>query len=236
MQGTLFLLPSPLGEDSGLADFGIPASSAARVRHVKFFLAENLRSARRYLRELELQHAVQELAIDCIDRKHAEKSVGELLQPLLGGHDVALLSEAGCPCVADPGSEIVLEAQRYGIRVIPLPGPSSILLALMASGLNGQNFAFNGYLPKESAEREQAIKNLEERSAKTKASQIFIETPYRNQTMLESILKVAKPATLLCIAQGLLQNDEWIATRSVAKWREAPPQLSKTPAVFLLQG
>ena len=159
----------------------------------------------------------------------------DYLYPINEGHDMGIISEAGCPCIADPGAKIVSLAHEKNIKVIPLTGPSSIILALMASGLNGQAFTFHGYLPIDNMERHKKIKQLEEDSGKTQCTQIFIETPYRNNKMLETILKVCNPATQLCIASELTSANEWIKTKPIADWKNETTDLHKKPVIFLIQ-
>ncbi len=174
------------------------------------------------------------VTITTLDKDTPAAAIGGLLQPLLDGLDVALLSEAGCPAVADPGALLVRAAHEAGITVVPLVGPSAILLALMASGLNGQRFAFHGYLPVDATARASKIRELEQRSKREDATQIFIETPYRNDAMLQTLMEHGGDTTLLCVAAELTQPDEFIATRPIAAWRKKLPALNKRPAVFLL--
>jgi 16S rRNA (cytidine1402-2'-O)-methyltransferase len=206
--GSLYLLPSDLGESPAPV---IPDASQAIAHRLTHFIAENPKSARAFL-----------------------KRIAYPLQPLRDGQDVALLSEAGCPAVADPGALLVRAAHEAGITVVPLVGPSAILLALMASGLNGQRFAFHGYLPVDATARASKIRELEQRSKREDASQIFIETPYRNDAMLQALMEHGTDSTLLCVAADLTQPGEFIATRSIVAWRKKLPALNKRPAVFLL--
>jgi 16S rRNA (cytidine1402-2'-O)-methyltransferase len=178
---------------------------------------------------------LQELSLVELNEHTRSNQLDALLTPLRAGHDVGLLSEAGCPAIADPGADLVALAQRENIRVVPLIGPSSLLLALMASGLNGQRFAFHGYLPAKDSERRQALGELELESQKRRQTQLFIETPYRNQAMLDAILQACRPATRLCVATELTQPGESVRTLSIAQWKkETPPDLERRPTVFLL--
>ncbi|MGE5640555.1 MAG: SAM-dependent methyltransferase [Clostridia bacterium] len=219
----LYAIPTPLG--GAAADVLAPAV-LARIRSLKDFAVENAKSARAFLGEIGMP--VRELNIFEI---HGEK---DPLQPLREGRPLGLLSEAGCPAVADPGAALVEAAHREGFKVVPLVGPSSLMLALMASGLEGQRFAFCGYLPRDTAEREKKIRALEKRSRSEDETEIFIETPYRNDVLLTSLLGALAPGTRLCIASDLTLDSESAKTRTVAEWRKAPPQIGKRPTVFLL--
>ena len=229
--GNLFLLPSDLG-DAAVAV--IPGSSLAIAHRLTHFIAENPKSARAFLKRIDYPHALSSATINTLDKDTPVAAIAGLLQPMLDGSDAALVSEAGCPAVADPGALLVRAAHQAGIRVVPLVGPSAILLALMASGMNGQRFSFHGYLPVEAAARAAKIRELEQRSKREDATQIFIETPYRNDQLLEALLEHCTGNTLLCIAADLTQPAESVATRTVASWRKERPALNKRPAVFLL--
>jgi 16S rRNA (cytidine1402-2'-O)-methyltransferase len=181
-----------------------------------------------------MEKPLQELHLVALNEHTPDAAVADMAAPLLAGHDVGVMSEAGCPGIADPGAKLVLHAHRHGIRVVPLVGPSSILLALMASGLNGQRFAFHGYLPVADSEREKALRELEKQSRRLKQTQIFIETPYRNQKLLQSIVGVCAGATLLCVAADITLAGEAISTRTVTEWKKSLPQLDRRPALFLL--
>jgi len=230
--GTLFLIPTTLGA-SALAAV-IPQEVQQRVRTLDYFVAENPKTARAYLKQIGPAKPLQELHIATLNEHTPDEAIAGLAAPLRAGHDLGMVSEAGCPGVADPGAKLVLYAHRHAIRVLPLVGPSSILLALMASGLNGQRFVFHGYLPVADAEREKALRELEQQSRRLKQTQIFIETPYRNQKLLLSILAVCANATLLCVASEITLAGEDIRTLSVAAWKKNPPRLDRRPALFLL--
>lgn len=232
--GTLYLIPTPLGETS--LETITPKYNSQIIDLIEYFIAENAKTARAFLKLAGISKPLQSLHISELNEHTPITALKELLVPLLAGHDVGLVSEAGCPAVADPGANLVRLAHEHQIKVVPLVGPSSILLALMASGLNGQRFCFQGYLPANKTDRITALKQLETVSAKLKQTQIFIETPYRNSAMLEDILAACKPSTQLCVACDLTTTNETIRTQSVAQWRKAIPDLNKRPAIFLLLG
>ena len=230
--GTLHLIPAPL------ADVDVPATYAPavlqRIRALDFFIVEAPKTARAFLRQAEHPVPIAALRIEPVPQDDGAADV--LLQPILEGRSAALLSEAGAPAVADPGAKVVRRAHALGIRVVPEVGPSAILLALMASGLEGQRFVFHGYLPVEEAELARRLKELENASRRERQTQIFIETPYRNDRLVRVLLAHCAPSTLVCIASNLTAPDETVATRSVATWRRAVPQIGKRPTVFLLLG
>ncbi|MGH8735972.1 MAG: SAM-dependent methyltransferase [Burkholderiales bacterium] len=198
------------------------------------FVAENAKSARTFLAAVGMPCALRELRIEVLDGDTRSDSVRVLLTPLREGRALGLLSEAGCPAIADPGAPLIAAAHRESYRVVPLIGPSSIMLALMASGLEGQRFAFWGYLPRNKDAREARIRELERRSREDGATQVFIETPYRNDAMMSSLLRACSPETQLCIASNLTSSQENIRARSVAAWRAQPPSLARHPSVYML--
>jgi 16S rRNA (cytidine1402-2'-O)-methyltransferase len=226
MPGTLYVIPSPLG---GKAVDVMPKSVLDVVRSLKCFAVENAKTARAFLNEVGMPCAIQELAISVLgpDTKEQIKRLAE-------GTSVGLLSEAGCPAIADPGADLVEAAHREGIKVVPLVGPSSIVLALMASGLEGQRFAFCGYLPREAGQRKRRIAELEKRSRQESETQIFIETPYRNDALFQALLESLKVETLVCVASDLTLESEGINTRPVGQWRSSRHVIGKRPTVFLL--
>ena len=226
MTGILYAIPTPLG---GAAADALPASALALVRSLSDFVVENAKSARAFLKSAGCDPKVVR-----IRELNETISIPELLKPLREGIPAGLLSEAGCPAIADPGAKLVEAAHRAGIQVVPLIGPSSIVLALMASGLEGQRFAFCGYLPREAQERRSRIKVIEARSRRERETQIFIETPYRNDAMLASLLECLSEKTSLCIATDLTLAGEQIKTQPVARWRGARQAIGKRPTVFLL--
>lgn len=231
--GTLYLIPVTLGDDH--IPRALPPEVAGIARRLDTFVVENEKTARRFLSALGTEKPVRELELMRLDEHTAAKDVPALLTPLRAGRDVGLMSEAGCPGIADPGAQLVALAHAAGIRVVPLVGPSSILLALMASGLDGQRFAFLGYLPNEKTGRVHKLKEIEQDSRKRRETQIFIETPYRNQHLLQDILDHCEPTTRLSVACNLSLDGEYIASRTIAVWRKsALPELQRQPAVFLL--
>jgi 16S rRNA (cytidine1402-2'-O)-methyltransferase len=226
MPGVLVAIPTPLG---GAVGDILPAPALATVRTLRDFAVENAKSARAFLKDVGMPAPLQELAI---------REIGEDMAPhlavLAAGRSVGLLSEAGCPAIADPGARLVDAAHAAGIRTVPLVGPSSIVLALMASGLEGQRFAFCGYLPREAEPRVKRIRALEQRSRREQETQIFIETPYRNDAMLAALLETCAPRTRLCVASDLTLPSESIRTQRIDAWKKAPPLIGKRPTVFLL--
>ena len=231
-KGKLYLIPSPLGENDPAEV--IPAPVLDRLRDIRVFVVEELRTARRYLSRAGLKGHIEELEFHILN-EHTPASEVEAMAALFeDGRDVGLITEAGLPAVADPGSALVALCHRRGIRVVPFVGPSSLMMALMASGLNGQSFAFQGYLPAKTDERRSAIKALEKQSAAHHQTQIFIETPYRNDAMMEDLLRICAPGTRLCIAANITMPDETILARTVAEWRKNPITLGKRPCVFLI--
>jgi 16S rRNA (cytidine1402-2'-O)-methyltransferase len=230
----VYLIPTVLSEG---ALHTIPAYITDTVRQLKIFFVENERTARRFLKALDRSINIDELQLHPIDENQPEAPIRALASKLLReGHDIGVMSEAGCPAIADPGHLVVQEAHRAGAAVIPLVGPNAMLLALMASGMNGQNFQFVGYLPVKGPERIKAIRELEMQSLKKRQTQIFIEAPYRNNQLLKDILAGCKPGTLLCIAADITGPEEFIRTRTVQAWKQEPPELHKRPVIFLLYG
>jgi 16S rRNA (cytidine1402-2'-O)-methyltransferase len=225
----LYAIPTPLGSSP---QESLPAPSLQRIQAITDFVAENAKSARAFLSAAGLKP--RDLQIAELSEHTSAADVPALLRPLREGRPLGLLSEAGCPAIADPGALLVEAAHREGFRVVPLVGPSSITLALMASGLEGQRFAFCGYLPRDAGERTKRIRELEARSRKQAQTEIFIETPYRNDALLSTLLEACAPTTRLCIAADLTLPSESIVTKGIADWRRAPPAIGKRPAVFLL--
>lgn len=226
---TLYAIPTPLGTSPEEA---LPAPALERVRALKDFVAENAKSARAFLTAAGAKP--REASILELNEHSDLSSVQELLQPLREGRDLGLVSEAGCPAIADPGAALVEAAHREGFRVVPLVGPSSITLALVASGLEGQRFAFCGYLPRDAGERTRRIRELEMRSRREAETEIFIETPYRNDALLAALLQSCAPRTRLCIASDLTLKSESVKTRTIAQWRGSPAAIGRRPSVFLL--
>lgn len=231
--GTLYLIPVPLGAVA--PEVSLPASVLERLRPLTHFVVENAKSARAFLKAAGTEQPIQALQLEELNEHTRAEALDGLLAPLRAGHDVGLLSEAGCPAVADPGADLVALAQQQNIRVVPLIGPSSILLALMASGLNGQRFAFQGYLPAKEQERTKTLRELEGESRKRRQTQIFIETPYRNRQLFDSILQSCQPGTRLTLATDLSLPGESVLTRTIQQWKkQTPPEIERRPTVFLL--
>lgn len=230
MQGKLYLIPTTLGGENW-GDV-IPQLVADISRSIKHFVVEDVRTARRYLSKLGMPVPIDSLHFELLNEHTSETEVANLLKPIFDGQSVGLLSEAGVPAVADPGANLVALAQRRGVQVVPLTGPSSIILALMASGLNGQSFAFVGYLPVKSPDREKRIRQLEQRARDEHQTQLFIEAPYRNNQLLSSLLATLSPDTLLCIAADITLPTEFIVTKRVKEWTKNLPDLHKRPTIF----
>ncbi|MDR0207450.1 MAG: SAM-dependent methyltransferase [Bacteroidales bacterium] len=230
--GTLYIIPSPLAD----CDFAqiFPAFNTEIINKIEHFIVEDLRTGRRFVKKLGMQKPIEVLHFLTLNEHTKGNEKESFLQPLLVGKNVGLVSDAGTPCVADPGNSITARAQQLGIDIIPLVGPNSILLALMASGLNGQSFAFNGYLPREQPDRERQLRFLESLVKKSNQTQIFIETPYRNNHIFKSILAVCDPATRLCIGVNITSEKQMIKTMTVKKWKTQKIDLHKQPTVFLL--
>ena len=233
-RGSLYLVPVALGEHTPWAQF-LPAQAQVIAAGLRHFVVETARAARAHLKQLDYPHPLRETDIRELPAEAADAALDALLTPALAGADLGLLSDAGCPAVADPGARLVARAHALGLRVVPLVGPSSILLGLMGSGLNGQSFAFHGYLPVAEGERDTALRALEDESRKLGRKQIFIETPYRNERMFEALLRTLKLETRLCVACELNTASEFLLTRTVHEWKTgARPALARRPALFLL--
>lgn len=228
------MVPCPIADDGEMARV-LPEYNADIVRSINYFVVENLRTGRRFLSRVGMGRPIDTLKMAELNEHTAPAEVEALIAPILAGEDCAMISEAGCPGVADPGAALAALCHRHGVRVVPLVGPSSILLALMASGMNGQSFAFNGYLPVKTPERQRALRNLERRARSEHQSQIFIEAPYRNRQMLEAIVASCAADTRVTVAVDITAESERIVTRSVAEWRRAmPDDLHKRPAIFII--
>lgn len=232
--GTLHLIPVGLGEAP--IDQWLPAQAQLQAGSLKTYIAENAKVARAFLKLTPLAHPLQDVTIHELNARVEDASLEEWLAPLKAGKDIGLVSDAGCPAVADPGARAVALAHRWGATIKPWVGPSSILLGLMASGLDGQRFAFHGYAPVEPAERAKQLKAWEQLSAKQKQSQLLIETPYRNQAMFASLIEHLKGNTRLCVARSVTTPDEWIRTLTITQWKtQSTPLLDKHPTLFLFQ-
>lgn len=233
METALYLLPVTLGDTA--IDKVLPAYNAGIIREIKHFIVEDVRSARRFLKKVDREIDIDTLSFYPLNKHTSPEDISGYLNPLAEGHSMGVISEAGCPAVADPGADVVAIAQRRNLTVVPLVGPSSIILSVMASGFNGQSFAFHGYLPIEPNERSKRLKELEGRIYSEHQTQLFIETPYRNHKMLDDILKACRPQTKLCIAANITCEGEYIKTRTIKEWKgTALPDLSKIPCIFLL--
>ena len=233
MEVALYLIPVTLGE-TGIEQV-IPSYNHDIIMGIRHFIVENIRSARRFLRQVNREFPIDDSAFYEMGKHADEHQFSQYLQALRDGKPMGVISEAGCPAVADPGADIVAIAQRQNLRVIPLVGPCSMIMAVMGSGLNGQSFAFNGYLPVDDTDRAKALKALETRAWNEHQTQLFIETPYRNLKMFQTLLATLRPQTRLCIAAGITTEDEYIHTHTIAEWKKVQlPDLSKVPAIFLI--
>ncbi len=228
----LYLVPNVLSE--GDWQNVLPAKLFPILTATRYFIVEDIRTARRFLKSVNKEINIDECTFFGLNKYTPQNEIPEFLKPIEQGFDVAVISEAGCPGIADPGADVVKIAHQKNYKIVPLVGPSSIILALMASGLNGQNFAFNGYLPVKPAERAKEIQYLEKRVINQKQTQIFIETPYRNNQLVGDLLKTCNPATKLCIAVNLTGENEFVATKTIHQWKNKIPDLHKQPAIFLI--
>lgn len=231
--GKLYLIPTTLGDNEPLEV--LPISIKKAVENIDYYIVENEKSARRFIKKISPRKSQSKIHIELLNKYTDATTITTFLNPCSSGHDVGVLSEAGCPAIADPGADIVQLAHEKKLQVIPLVGPSSVILALMASGFNGQNFAFNGYLPIEINERKKAIKRLEKRAKEEGQSQIFIETPYRNNKLFQELLKSLELNTQLCIACDLTLASEFILAKNIRDWRSEQLDINKRPAIFILQ-
>ncbi|AFL83301.1 putative methyltransferase [Belliella baltica DSM 15883] len=232
MKGKLFLIPSILAENTSQNVMSPQIKEV--VKNTKHYLVEELRTARRYISSLKLGLVIEDLHLEILNKKTRIPQLAELMQPILNGQDMGIISEAGCPGIADPGAIAVAWAHEKGIQVVPLSGPSSMFLALMGSGFNGQSFAFHGYLPIDKKDRIASIKNLEAESIKSNRTQIFMETPFRNNPLFEDLKNNLHPNTKLCIGKNLTGADEFIQTKTVQNWKKAKIDLHKIPTVFII--
>ncbi|MCD7916830.1 MAG: SAM-dependent methyltransferase [Tannerellaceae bacterium] len=232
MQAFLFLIPVTLGDTEHSRV--LPKYNREIISGIRHFIVENIRTARRFLKKAIPSLVIDELTFYELNKHTTAEQAAGYLHPLSQGESMGIISEAGCPAIADPGADVVAIAQQKGYTVIPLVGPSSILLAVMASGFNGQSFAFHGYLPIESAERTAMIRKLESRMYAENQTQLFIETPYRNNKLAEELLRTCRPGTRLCIAADITCENEYIKTRTVREWKGKLPDLNKRPAIFLI--
>jgi len=229
--GRIYLIPTPIS-DSDL-NTSLPGKLFTVLTELDTYYVEHIRTSRRFLAKAGIKN-IEEIHFETLDKDTDAQKIESLLNIVKNGKSVGIMSEAGCPGIADPGSKIILLAHKYNIEIIPITGPSSIFLALMASGLNGQNFQFHGYLPIERKAREQKILSLEKQAYSNNQTQIFMETPYRNNQVMDTLLKTLKPDTLLCIASDLTSANEFIKTKTIKTWRSQAPDLHKTPTIFLI--
>jgi len=232
-KGKLLLFPTLLGENH--FEEVLPLKTIESIRKTKYFVVENERTARRFISSLKSNFPIPELLFWTLDKHNPNTNYNEAFAILEQGEDVGLLSEAGCPAIADPGNNIVAEAHRKNIKVVPFVGPSSLLLALMASGFNGQHFEFHGYLPKDKGALQQKLKSIENESKRNKSAHLFIETPYRNHQMLEEILAHCSSNIKLCVAIDITLPSEEIICKSIEQWKKNKKEFHKRPAIFLLQ-
>lgn len=232
METALYLLPVTLGDTP--VERVLPPYNREIILNIRYFIVEDVRSARRFLKKVDSSVDIDGLTFYELNKHTRPEAISGYLRPLEEGCAMGVISEAGCPAVADPGADVVAIAQRKRLKVVPLVGPSSIILAVMGAGFNGQNFAFNGYLPIEPAERVKRLKELESRVYSENQTQLFIETPYRNRKLMEEILHVCRPQTKLCIAANITCDGEYIRTRSVKEWKGNLPELDKIPCIFLI--
>ncbi len=231
-KGKLYLIPTPLAENT--LDKMVTAEMTEVIKSLDYFLVENVRTARRFISSLKLNIDIEGLRFEVLDKNTNLESAEKICAPLLEGKNVGIMSEAGCPGIADPGNLAVKFAHKHGLSVFPLVGPSSIFMALMASGFNGQSFAFHGYLPIEQRPRKEKIQQLEKEAYKSDQTQIFMETPYRNQQLLKDLLTSCKPFTQLCIARDISGDHQYINTKTVKEWKKINVALHKIPTVFLI--
>ena len=232
MKTALYLIPVLLGDTT--VERVLPSYNKEVILGIRHFIVEDVRSARRFLKKVDKDIYIDELQFYPLNKHTSPQDISGYLKPLVDGNPMGVISEAGCPAVADPGADVVAIAQRKNLPVVPLIGPSSIILSVMGSGFNGQSFAFNGYLPIEPTERGKKLKALEQRATIEHQTQLFIETPYRNNKMVEDILKNCRPQTRLCIAANITCEDEYIKTKTLKEWKGHVPDLSKIPCIFLL--
>ena len=232
MDTALYLLPVTLGDPP--VEKVLPSYNREIILQIRHFIVEDVRSARRFLKKVDRDINIDELTFYSLNKHTSPEAISGYLKPLQEGNSMGVISEAGCPAVADPGADVVAIAQRKNLKVVPLVGPSSIILSVMGSGFNGQSFAFHGYLPIEPGERQKRLKELEQRVYSEHQTQLFIETPYRNNKMLEDILKACRPQTKLCVAANITCEGEYIKTKTVQEWKGYLPDLSKIPCIFLI--
>ena len=233
MDTALYLIPVTLG-DTPIAQV-LPAYNKEIILQIRHFIVEDVRSARRFLKKVDREIDIDALTFYTLNKHTSPEDISGYLKPLAAGESMGVISEAGCPAVADPGADVVAIAQRKNLKVVPLVGPSSIIMSVMGSGFNGQSFAFHGYLPIDGGERAKTLKHLEARAYAEHQTQLFIETPYRNLKMFDDILRTCRPQTRLCIACDITSNNEYIHTATIAEWRKiGVPDINKRPTIFII--
>lgn len=232
MRGSVYLIPCPIGNNSPVNV--LPEHTLEIIRNLKYFVVENAKTARHFIKDCAHPQPIQSLFFDILDKKTDPSQVPDLLTPCEKGHNIGIVSEAGCPGVADPGSALVNLAHHKGIKVIPLIGPSSILLAIMAAGFNGQSFAFHGYLPKNTTDLKKRVQLLEKNSRDFNQTQVFIETPYRTQNLIQNLQGICSNSTKLCVAANINQPNEKIVSQTLENWKKNKPNFDNVPAVFLI--
>ena len=231
-KGCVYLIPTPIAE--GTEDTALSGQTKIIVEKLSYFLVENIRTARRFISSLKIEKKIEDIQFAELNKNTPPETIPTLFASVLQGQNVGILSEAGCPGIADPGALAIAYAHQHRLRVIPVPGPSSIFLALMASGMNGQSFAFHGYLPIQAGERIKAIKMVEKEAYQRQQTQIFMETPYRNNKLLADLLHHCRPDTRLCIAKNITGKDEFIQTQTIKEWKKNLPDMHKVPTIFLV--
>ena len=231
-KGCVYLIPTPIAE--GTEDTVLSVQTKTIVKELSYFLVENIRTARRFISSLKIEKKIEDIQFAELNKNTPPETIPTFFASVLQGQNVGILSEAGCPGIADPGALAIAYAHQHQLKVIPIPGPSSIFLALMASGMNGQSFAFHGYLPIQAGERIKAIKMMEKEAYQRQQTQIFMETPYRNHKLLEDLLKHCRPDTRLCIAKNITGRDEFIQTQTIKEWKKNLPDMHKVPTIFLV--
>ncbi|MCQ2608233.1 MAG: SAM-dependent methyltransferase [Bacteroidales bacterium] len=231
MNGKIYLIPSEMGDQK--AEQLFPAFNKQIIMEINYYIVENARTIRRFIKKICPEKNISEAILFEIDKHSPASEIEAMMQPLFDGHNIGIISEAGMPCIADPGNLVVARAHEKGIQVIPLVGPNSIIMALISSGFNGQNFAFHGYIPIKE-ERKKMILQMEATAARTGQTQIFMETPYRNQQLFTDLTTHLKPSTKLCIATDITLQTEEIKTRTISEWKKCPPNIQKRPSIFLI--
>ncbi len=232
MRGTLYLIPSTIGNDN--VNHTLPQKTLEVVNKLDEFIVEDIRTARRFIIKAGYTGKIDNIKFNILNKHTREDTMPDLLESARAGKSIGIIPEAGCPCIADPGAKIVALAHQAEIKVRPLTGPSSILLALIASGFNGQNFVFHGYLPIDKKQQQKKLKDIEKKSEQLNQTQIFMETPYRNNKLIENMLASLSPSTMLSIASEITTNEEYIETKSIEKWKKQVPDLHKKNTVFLI--